>query len=224
MHISDGILDPLWLLVWWTIAVVFVAIGVFQIRKKLKTDPSYLPLLALMGAAVLVISAWHIPVPVTGSCSHPVGTPLAAILLGPFPTVVITSLVLFLQLFVGHGGLTTIGANAVSMGVVGAFSGWFTFIALRRANVGVFWAAGTAGAVGDALTYATAAFELAASLHPGAVLQYWFLYGIGFAPTQVPLVAIEFIFTGVAIRYITDLRPEMIKANAYLRGRREHDG
>ncbi len=56
-------------------------------------------MLALMGAAVFIISVWHIPVPVTGSCSHPVGTPMAAIIVGPFATVVITSIALFFQRF-----------------------------------------------------------------------------------------------------------------------------
>jgi hypothetical protein len=49
----------------------------------------------------------HLPVPVTESCSHPCGTPLATIIVGPFATVVISAIVLFFQaIFLGHGGIT----------------------------------------------------------------------------------------------------------------------
>lgn len=137
MHISDGILEPQWLLIWWAVALAFIAVGIMQIRKRSKGNPQYLPTLALMGAAIFVISVWHIPVPVTGSCSHPIGTPLSSIVVGPFPTVVISAIALFFQSFVGHGGLTTIGANSVSMGIVGTFAGFATWIGLRKVGISV---------------------------------------------------------------------------------------
>ena len=213
MHISDGILDPLSILLWWIIAMVFVAIGVMQIRTRAKSNPHYLPMVALMGAAIMVISVWHIPVPVTGSCSHPVGTPMAAIIVGPFPTVVISAIALFFQMFVGHGGLTTIGANTFSMGIVGTFTGFATWALLRKLKVSIFWAAGLAGAVGSMLTYVTTAFELAASLHPEALIHYWGIFAMGFIPTQAPLTIIEFVFTGFVVRYIAEVRPEMMTLN-----------
>ena len=51
-----------------------------------------------------MISVWHIPVPVAGSCSHPIGTPLAAMIVGPFATVVISGIALFFQMFLGMAG------------------------------------------------------------------------------------------------------------------------
>ena len=46
---------------------------------------------------------------------------LGGLLIGPGPTVVVASIALVFQaLFLSHGGLTTLGANIVSMGVVGA--------------------------------------------------------------------------------------------------------
>jgi cobalt/nickel transport system permease protein len=211
MHISDGILEPQWIVFWWIIALAFLAVGVYQIRKRSVDNPQYLPMLALMGAAIFVISVWHIPVPVTGSCSHPIGTPMSAIIVGPFPTVVISAIALFFQTFVGHGGLTTIGANSVSMGIVGTFTGFGTWLGLRRLGVGIFWAAGLAGFVGDILCYVTTAFELAVSLHPEALFHYWGIFALGFVPTQLPIAIIELVFTGLVIRYIADTRPEMLK-------------
>ncbi len=211
MHISDGILEPQWLLIWWAVALAFIAVGIIQIRKTSKGNPQYLPTLALMGAAIFVISVWHIPVPVTGSCSHPIGTPLSSIVVGPFPTVVISAIALFFQSFVGHGGLTTIGANSISMGIVGTFAGFTTWIGLRKVGISVIWAAGLAGFIGDILCYVTTAFELAISLHPEALFRYWAIFTIGFVPTQLPLAIIEFVFTGLIVRYIADERPEMLR-------------
>lgn len=143
----------------------------------------------------------------------PSGNTHAAIIVGPFPTVVISAIALFFQMFVGHGGLTTIGANLFSMGIVGTFTGFATWVLLRKLRVSIFWAAGLAGAVGSVLTYVTTAFELAASLHPEALVYYWGIFAIGFVPTQVPLTIIEFVFTGLVVRYIAEVRPEMMKLN-----------
>jgi len=201
MHISDGILKPEWIFFWFAISAIFIALGLRIINKRIKEDPVYLPRIALLGAVVFVISVWHIPVPVTGSSSHPVGTPMASIIIGPFATVVISAIALFFQSFVGHGGLTTIGANTFSMGIVGTFGGYFTYRLLK--NISPLWfSAGMAGLVGSILTYMTTALELALSLNPGHVMQYWKLYSLGFIPTQLPLAFAEFAFTAYVIRYI----------------------
>jgi cobalt/nickel transport system permease protein len=209
MHISDGILEPKWILFWFVISAIFIAVGLRKINKRIAADPVYLPRISLIGAVVFVISVWHIPVPVTGSSSHPVGTPLAAIIIGPFATVVISAIAIFFQTFVGHGGLTTIGANTFSMGIVGTFSGYIVYRVLK--NISPLWfSAGMAGFVGSILTYITAALELALSLNPENVMHYWKLYAMGFIPTQLPLCIAEFAFTGYVIKYISETKPEVV--------------
>ncbi|MCZ7399171.1 MAG: energy-coupling factor ABC transporter permease [Candidatus Methanoperedens sp.] len=209
MHISDGILEPKWILFWFVISAIFISLGLRIINKRIAADPAYLPRISLIGAVVFVISVWHIPVPVTGSSSHPVGTPLAAIIIGPFATVVISAIALFFQAFVGHGGLTTIGANTFSMGIVGTFSGYLVYRLLK--NISPLWfSAGMAGFVGSILTYLTTALELALSLNPGNVMHYWKLYAMGFIPTQLPLCIAEFAFTGYVIKYISETKPEVV--------------
>lgn len=211
MHISDGILEPQWCIFWYLVAIAFIAVGVYQIRQRVKGNPSYLPALALMGAAVMVISVWHIPVPVTGSSSHPCGTPMAAIIVGPFPVAVISAIALFFQTFVGHGGLTTIGANDFSMGIVGAFTGYGTWLVLRNLRASIFWAAAFAGFIGDVFTYVTSAFQLAISLHPESLFHYWGIFLLGYVPTQLPIAIMEFVFTGLVVRYVAEVRPEMMR-------------
>ncbi len=211
MHISDGILEPKWILFWFVISAIFIALGLRIINKRIASDPAYLPRISLIGAVVFVISVWHIPVPVTGSSSHPVGTPLAAIIIGPFATVVISAISLFFQAFIAHGGLTTIGANTFSMGIVGAFSGYLVYRLLK--NISPLWfSTGMAGFVGSILTYLTTALELALSLNPGNVMHYWKLYSLGFIPTQLPLAFAEFAFTGFTIKYISETKAEVMSA------------
>ncbi len=214
MHISDGILEPKWILFWFVISAIFIALGLRIINKRIAADPAYLPRISLIGAVVFVISVWHIPVPVTGSSSHPVGTPLASIIIGPFATVVISAISLFFQAFVAHGGLTTIGANTFSMGIVGAFGGYLVYRMLK--NISPLWfSAGMAGFAGSILTYLTTALELALSLNPGNVMHYWKLYSLGFIPTQLPLAFAEFAFTGYVIKYISETKSELIDAQGY---------
>jgi len=209
MHISDGILTPMWCLVWLALSVPFIAVGIWRIKRRVEDNPAYMPLLAMMGAAVFIISVWHIPVPVTGSCSHPTGTVMAAILVGPFATVVLSAIALFFQTFLGHGGITTLGANTMSMGIVGTFSGYLLFLLLRRVNTPLWLAAGIGGFVGDIACYIAAALELALSLNPGSVFFHWGMYSLGYMPTQLPLAVAEFVFTAGVVQYIADRRPDV---------------
>jgi cobalt/nickel transport system permease protein len=211
MHIADGILTPEWCIFWYILAGIFVFVGARQLSAKRAINPSYMSVVGLMGAAVFVISVWHIPVPVTGSCSHPVGTPMAAMIIGPLPTVVISAIALFFQTFIGHGGITTIGANTFSMGIVGTFTGYATFWAARKAGGSIWLSAGLGGVVGDLMTYVTAAFELAISIHPSNMVTWWGIFTLGYLPTQIPLAILEFGFTAAAVQYIANHRPELLK-------------
>lgn len=211
MHIMDGILTPFWSALWFIIAVPFIIIGVSKITAKRREDPTYLSLLAFMGAIVFIVSVWHIPVPVTGSCSHPCGAALSAIIIGPFETSVLVFIVLLFQLFLAHGGITALGANTVSMGIVGGFLGYGIYLLLRRLRTPIWAAAGTAGFLGDLATYVVTAGQVALSLHPEAPILYWWLFSMAFLPTQLPLAALEFLLTAALVRYLIIRRPEILR-------------
>src|SRR5271157_4123508 len=166
MHISEGILPPQWSALWFALAIPFIAWGLRNLRIRSKEEPHLKAMVGLVGAAVFVISCMPIPVPTAGTCSHPCGTGIAAILIGPTLTVVVASIALLFQaLFLAPGGLTTLGANIVSMGVVGAFSAYLLFRLLRMAQVPVIAAAFLAGALSDWATYAMTSLELSSALH-----------------------------------------------------------
>ncbi len=212
MHLSEGILPLPWAALWFAIAVAMVAWGLRAIRVWREQNPQAMTMVAMVGAAVFVISCMPIPIPWIGTCAHPCGTGLGALLIGPGPTVVVASIALALQaLFLAHGGLTTLGANIVSMGVVGAYSAYFVFRLLRGAKIPVFYAALAAGMLADWATYTATSLQLAAALHGDG--SFWAMTAAimaAFVPTQLPLGIAEGIATAVAYRFVLARRPELL--------------
>jgi len=195
-------------------------VGLSRLKKRTVADPSFKSLVALMGAAVFAISLMPIPVPVAGSVSHPAGTPLAAIVVGPWASVVLAGLALLIQaLFFAHGGLTTLGANIVSEGIAGSFVGFASFWLARRCGASLFRAGFLAGMFGDLAVYLATAFELGLGLFPwsGSLRGGGALF-LAFLPTQLPLAVLEGVFTGGVLRSLAELRPDIARGLGLGRG------
>jgi cobalt/nickel transport system permease protein len=215
MHISEGILPAPWAIFWFVLSAPFVLWGLHRIKTRSQIQPQYKPFVALVGAAVFIISCMPIPVPVAGTCSHPVGIGLAAILIGPRAAVVLASVALTFQaLFLAHGGLTTLGANIFSMGVAGAFIGYGFFWIARRLGANFLVAAFLAGLFADWATYAATAVILAGALHhSGEFVAMAKVILVAFVPTQVPLGVLEGVISAVAYRFVILRRPLLLRAS-----------
>ncbi|HEY5386781.1 MAG TPA: cobalt transporter CbiM [Thermoleophilia bacterium] len=125
MHIPDGYLGPQTYVLF---DVVMVPIWVTAARKAKRTlKAKQIPLMALGAAFSFVIMMFNVPV-IGGSTGHAVGATLIAIILGPWAAVIAISIALVIQagLF-GDGGITSIGANCFTMGVVAPFVGYYLF-------------------------------------------------------------------------------------------------
>lgn len=212
MHISEGILPLHWAVLWFVLAVPFVAWGLRNLRIRSKEEPHLKAMVGLVGAAVFVISCMPIPVPTAGTCSHPCGTGMAAILIGPTLTVVVASIALVLQaLFLAHGGLTTLGADILSMGVLGAFTGYGVFVAARGFGAPWVVAAFLAGLLSDWAVYAGTSFFLATALHgDGSFATMLFTIAVAFVPTQVPLGILEGFLSAGCYSFVHARRPEFL--------------
>jgi cobalt/nickel transport system permease protein len=214
MHIADGILETKWWLTWFGASFGFILKGLADITKKSKVYPAFKPLVGLMGAVVFIISLLPIPIPVFGTSSHPVGTPLAAILLGPFITTVLSLIALTLQaLFFAHGGITTLGANVFSMGVVGAFVAFGIYKGARKVGLSLVVAAFLAGFFGDLAVYITTTSEIALGLkqNPGFLNTFSKVIVLFLTP-QLPLAILEGLLTAGILSYIKKVRPDILKS------------
>jgi cobalt/nickel transport system permease protein len=213
MHLADGILPLSWAVAWSVAAAPFVAVALWLLRKRTVQDPFYKPFVAMIAAAVFLLSCMPVPVPTAGTCSHPCGTGFAAILIGPWMTVLVTVVALLLQaLFLAHGGLTTLGADVISMGVAGAFVGWAVFYGLRRLGLSLWVAAFFAGILSDWATYATTSLELAAALHGARSFGALFSkVAIAFIPTQLPLGILEGFLSAGAVVFLHRRRPDILE-------------
>ena len=217
MHISEGILTGPSMAATLALGAVAVAWGVHATNKFVAAKPARKPLLAMAGAFVFLVSL--VPLPsYAGTCSHPCGTPLAAILLGPGVTVLLSCLALALQAaFFAHGGFSSLGANTLTLGLVGGASGWATYHVARKAGLSRLWAGALAGLVGDVLTYVAAGFTLAAHLawvvpQPKMdLIGYLKVIYAGYLPVQTPLSIGEAFFTGWALYSIGRQRPEVLE-------------
>ena len=212
MHISEGILPFDWALFWTLAAIPFVALGIRRLSSAAREDISFKPLVGLITAVVFVISCMPIPVPTAGSCSHPCGTAISAILLGPFVSVVVAAVALLIQaLFLSHGGLTTLGANVMSMGIVGSFAGYFVFRLLRDMRFSLGVAGFFAGILADWATYTATSAELAAGIRGST--PFFSLFRqilVSFIPTQLPLGILEGAITSGMIVLLYQKRPDLL--------------
>ena len=212
MHISEGILPFNWAALWFVVAAPFVALGVRQLNRLAKDDLSMKPLVGLMAAVVFVISCMPIPVPTAGTCSHPCGTGIAAILVGPLVSILISTVALLIQaLVMAHGGLSTLGADIVSMGVVGSFAGWLAFRGLRGVGASLGVAAFVAGICTDWATYLTTSAELASGIRGSE--PFWPLatrISLAFVPTQLPLGLLEGAMTAGMVTLLARKRPDLL--------------
>lgn len=198
--------------------MAFLGTGLLGLKRRLDLAPSSRPLVGLMGAFVFVVSLMPVPVPGLGTVSHPCGTPMAAILLGPLTGTVLGSVALLLQsLFFAHGGITSWGANIISMAVGGSFAGFAAFRISRRAGLGLGLSAGLAGFAGDLVTYGLTSLQLALALHGDEPVAYaWGAAFASFLPTQAPLAVAEALFTAGVVVFVANRRADIL-AGAVLR-------
>ncbi|NJL06205.1 MAG: energy-coupling factor ABC transporter permease [Chloroflexaceae bacterium] len=192
----EGFLPPIWALFWFIVALPFWVIGLRQITKLIADQPEMRLLLGVAGAFTFALSALKIP-SVTGSSSHPTGTGLGTILFGPFVMAVLSSIVLLFQaLLLAHGGLTTLGANTVSMGIAGPLVGWAIWKGLHHRAP--FWlTVFLTAALANLMTYVVTAIQLALAFPDpiGGFVASFVKFGTVFAVTQIPLSISEGILT-----------------------------
>jgi cobalt/nickel transport system permease protein len=212
MHISEGILPLKWAVLWYLVSLPFLISGILTIKKRCNEKPELKPLLGLVGALVFVVSCMPVPIPFAGTCSHPCGTAISAILVGPIASIFVAAVALLIQaLLLAHGGITTWGADIVSMGIIGSFSGYLVFRVLRKHKASLFISGFFAGLIADWATYLATSFELASALHGSKpIFSLFSTIAVAFIPTQLPLGILEGFMTGGMVAFVAKRRPNIL--------------
>lgn len=200
MHIAEGVLTPGVVAGSWVVAAAGIGVGLRRL------DPDAMPRVAVLSSAFFVASL--IQVPLGPASAHLVLNGLMGVLLGwlVFPALVVA---LVLQaVFFGFGGLTSLGANVLIMGVP-ALLARAVFVAGRRPTE-----AGTATLVRGGLAGAT-------GIVAGAALLALFLAAIGrefaaaiavIAAAHLPVAGVEALVAAAVLSFLARVRPELLPA------------
>jgi cobalt/nickel transport system permease protein len=149
--------------------------------------------------------------PVAGGTSgHFLGSVFSSVLLGPWASLLIMTIVLIVQcLGFADGGLTAIGSNIFNMGIIGSLGGYGIFFILyslfQRSQKGFFVALAISSWLSIVMGASAAAIELTIS---------------GTSPLKIALPAMagihaiigvgEAIITTAAVSLILKTRPDLV--------------
>jgi cobalt/nickel transport system permease protein len=209
----EGYLSPLWCIFWWIVALPCLFFGIYRLKKMMHVNREALPLLGVTGGFIFLLSSLKLPT-YFGSSSHPTGTGLSIICFGPWITSVVCGIVLLFQcLFLAHGGLSTLGANIVSMGIAGPLVAYMVYRLLREAPVGIPVTVFLVTVVADISTYVVTSFQLAlGSVHQvtGNIASSFILFLGIFAITQIPIAIVEGVVLALVFKYIIKIKPDIL--------------
>jgi cobalt/nickel transport system permease protein len=125
VHIPDGFLSAPVAVTTGVVAVAAIAVAVKKTNTKM--GEKQVPMMGVLAAFIFAAQMLNFPV-AGGTSGHFLGAALAAVLLGPWATVLIMSSVLVVQsLIFQDGGLLALGANITNMGIIAVFSSYYIY-------------------------------------------------------------------------------------------------
>jgi len=206
MHIPDGFLAINTLIPTWVVSIAGIGYSLRKTSQLLKDK--MVPLMGVMSAFIFAAQMLNFPV-IGGTSGHLLGGVLAAVLLGPYPAVIVISVVLTAQCFIFQdGGLTALGANIFNMAIVGAMGGYLIYSLIHKLiknKTGMMIGTALASWFSVVVASSVCAIELAIS---------------GTSPLSVALPAMagihaligigEAIITCLVVSFVLGVRPDLI--------------
>ena len=225
MHIPDGYLSPSTCAALYVGSAPFWYVALQRLKRRLATR--LIPLLSVFSAFSFVVMMFNLPLP-GGTTGHAVGVSIAAIVLGPWASILAVSIALFIQaIFFGDGGITALGANCFNMAIVGSLVAYLSYravsgrsaIASHRRVV----AAGIAGYLAINAAALLAAFEFGIQpllFHDASGTPLYAPY-----PLQIAIPAMmaghltiagmaELVLTAGLVAWLQRTRPSLLSATA----------
>jgi len=209
MHIPDGFLSHSVNAVTFVISAGACAYGVKKVNRTF--GEREVPLMGVTAAFIFAAQMLNFPV-AGGTSGHFLGAVFSSVLLGPWASLIIMTIVLVVQcLGFADGGLTAIGSNILNMGIIGALGGYGIFyilyILFRKSRKAFFIALTVSSWLSIVMGASAVAIELAISGTSPLKIAL---------PTMAGIHAIigigEAIITTTAISLILKTRPDLVRA------------
>ena len=128
MHIPDGYLSPSTCATLYVGAAPFWYVALRRVQRLMHART--VPLISLLSAFSFVVMMFNLPLP-GGTTGHAVGMGIAAVVLGPWASILSISVALAIQaVFFGDGGITAYGANCFNMAIVGSLTAYAIYRAI----------------------------------------------------------------------------------------------
>ncbi|NRA45600.1 MAG: energy-coupling factor ABC transporter permease [Oligoflexales bacterium] len=217
MHLSEGILPVKPAVITFSLVLPLVIDSYKKyssLNNSIKREDKK-PFLTLAFALCFAVTLLPIPVPIAGATSHMCATPLLALVLGPRLLVLPTLCVLLLQaLFFAHGGLTTLGANVLTLGVIGPWMTYLVFYALKKLRLDGSLLIGLSCFIGSISVYMADSILLGWALSDKQhFLETVKIVTLGFLPVQGPLSLLEGVLSASILAYLAKYRDDFVPAN-----------
>jgi len=198
MHISDGVLSAPVCAGGYAAAAGIIALTL----KRIKAEN--MPRVAITTSAFFVASLIHVPLGPTSV--HLVLNGLVGVILGPAAFVSIFIGLLLQAILFQHGGITTLGVNAIMMGIP-ALVAYKLFNLRNKFNFkrGEFIFGVVAGICGVLLGVVILALAL---ITTGSEFVGVAKYA---AFVHIPVMIIEGVVTGFVVSFLMKVKPEMIE-------------
>lgn len=212
MHIPDGILPVPVTAAGYAATAVTTWYTLRKIRQK-EDARQGIPKASLMTAAFFVVSLIHIPIPPTSV--HLVLNGLMGVLLDyyAFPAILIG--LFFQAVMFGHGGLTTLGVNAIIMGLPALIAAWL----FRLRHIGNKESPRKDGILGFIAGFVAIGISVGLFV---AVLLLWMPADINVATERaaiytlaiahLPVMVIEGVITAFMVVFLRRVRPTMLSS------------
>ncbi|MCS3923975.1 cobalt transporter CbiM [Methanosalsum natronophilum] len=200
MHISDGVLSEPVIAAGWIITIILIFVT-FRIRMKEVDIVEEIPKFSIMTAAFFVASLIHLPIGPTSV--HPILNGLIGVILGPIAYASMFVGLILQALLFQHGGITTIGVNALMVGIP-AIIVYYIFKGGYGKGISLKLLAVICGGLAIAMSAVLLVVVLVSTGQ-----DFYGLAQVAFV-AHLPLIVIEGILTGAIVAYIARVKPELL--------------
>lgn len=214
MHIPDGFLSLAISAVTYVISILIVGFSLRKIRGGL--DERMIPLTALLTALFFAAQMMNYPI-VGGTTAHLLGGAALSLILGPWTGCICMTVILVLQCFLfGDGGITALGANLLTMAIVGVFLPYIIYNATMRVSGSLVLSCALGAFIGDVAAAITAGVLLGLS---APIFQYGLEIAVpAMALNHSVIGAGEAVVTAVLIPLLIKAKPELLSLSPWLGG------